>query len=270
MDIAGGEGHIEITDQCNRLVRLDTAPQRIVSLVPSQTELLYDIGLDDRVVGITKFCVHPQEWYETKTRVGGTKKLHFDVIESLRPDLIIANKEENNRADIQRLEKEYSVMVTDVRDFFDPLQMMIQIGIITNKEREARSVAEHIYDQLLAVRGKQFERVRALYLIWKEPFMAAGQDTFIHQMMELARFENVLTAPESRYPELSDEAIKKLNPEVILLSSEPFPFKGKHTEEVKKRFPESRVIEVDGELFSWYGSRLQYSADYIRQLRSTI
>lgn len=222
------------------------------------------------MVGITKFCVHPQEWYESKTRVGGTKKLHFDVIESLRPDLIIANKEENNQEDIERLEREYSVMVTDVRDFFDPLQMMIQIGIITDMEKEARSMAERIYDQLLALRGHQFERVRALYLIWKEPFMAAGQDTFIHAMMELARFENVLTDPNSRYPELSDQEIKALQPEVILLSSEPFPFKDKHTEEVKARFPESRVIEVDGELFSWYGSRLQHSADYIRQLRSTI
>ena len=103
------------TDQTGRKITLDKPPHRIISLVPSQTELLYDLGLHNEVIGITKFCVHPQEWFQHKTRVGGTRQINIDIIHELRPDLIIANKEENVKEQVEELAGYYPVWISDVK-----------------------------------------------------------------------------------------------------------------------------------------------------------
>jgi ABC-type Fe3+-hydroxamate transport system substrate-binding protein len=235
--------------------------RRIVSLVPSQTELLYDLGLDDEVVGITKFCVHPEKWRNEKTIVGGTKNLDHEVVDSLKPDLIIANKEENTREDVEFLMKKYKVWVSDVGNIEDAYDMMSSVAKLTGTN--ASGIITEIKDSFSALRS--FEAKRSLYLIWKKPWMTAGIDTFIHSMMKLGGFENVVGA--RRYPELSDEEMRKLDPEVVLLSSEPYPFKGQHVEEIQKMLPAAKVVLVDGEMFSWYGSRMREAAGYIDKLR---
>lgn len=234
--------------------------RRIISLVPSQTELLYDLGLDSEVVGITKFCIHPDHWLSTKTIVGGTKNVRLDVVESLKPDLIIANKEENTKEDIEKLMKKFNVWVSDVKNLEDAYSMMDTIA-----DKTGKNVTQIILDIKASFSSLMFEQKRALYLIWKKPWMAAGSDTFINEMMHIAGFENVVKS--MRYPGLSDEEMRSLNPEVVLLSSEPYPFKDQHVDEVKKLLPASKVKLVDGEMFSWYGGRMREMARYFRQLR---
>jgi ABC-type Fe3+-hydroxamate transport system substrate-binding protein len=254
-----------VKDQLNRTVHLSGIPRRIVSLVPSQTELLYDLGLDEEVVGITKFCVHPRSWFQTKKRVGGTKKLHIEIIRQLQPDLIIANKEENNQSDIEALEKEFPVWVSDIQNIQDALGMIVAIGEITAKEHAARQLILHIQT---AFNQPIPKKRTAVYAIWCNPWMFAGKDTFITEMMREAGFENIIQ--DSRYPILDEEQIKSLNPEYILLSSEPFPFAEKHKTHWKNILPDTEVILVDGEYFSWYGSRMLKAIDYFRTLNETL
>lgn len=238
------------------------AARRIVSLVPSQTELLYDLGLDSEVVGITKFCVHPKHWKETKTIVGGTKNVDLDVVDSLKPDLIIANKEENTKDDVEALMKKYRVHVTDVSTIEDAYEMIQTIGSLTGKD--SSSLINKIKSSFQSL---SFETHKALYLIWKKPWMSVGQDTFISEMMKVAGFANVITG--DRYPSLSEGDIKLLAPEVVLLSTEPYPFKAEHVEEVRRMLPGVKVVLVDGEMFSWYGSRMVRMGEYFKELRAT-
>lgn len=235
--------------------------------MPSQTELLADLGLDDRVVGVTKFCVHPKTWRKDKTIIGGTKSLRMDAIRQLQPDLIIANQEENDRDQVLALAEEFPVWVSQVTDLDSALSMILAIGQLT----QTITKAEHIVTEVK--RGwrqlKNMPLRSCLYLIWRKPYMAAGGDTFISHMLKCSGFLNVL-AKEARYPDLSADRIKALNPEVILLSSEPFPFKEKHLVELSSLCPNAEVRLVDGEMFSWYGSRLLLSASYFRNLRASL
>lgn len=255
---------IQVVDQMGRRVEVPNLPLRIISLVPSQTELLYDLGLGGSIVGLTKFCIHPQNWRSEKTIVGGTKQYHFDRIESLQPDLIIGNKEENEKGAIEKLGLQYPVWMSDIATLNDALLMIRQIGDLVNKASEAKTIADDIQKSFTRLE-RSVSKASALYLIWKNPYMAAGRDTFIDEMMRYAGFENCIA--ESRYPNLTLAEIKELNPQSILLSSEPYPFKQEHIAELMKVLPDAEIQLVDGELFSWYGSRLLKSADYFATLR---
>jgi ABC-type Fe3+-hydroxamate transport system substrate-binding protein len=239
---------------------------RIISLVPSQTELLYHLGLDHEVIGITKFCVHPQGWFKNKKRIGGTKNIQLETIIELQPTLILANKEENIKEQIVQLASLYPVYVSDIKDVDSAYKMIVDIGQLTNTLSKAENLVTRIKEQFTSL--PVYKKQRALYLIWNNPFMCAGQDTFITQMMALAGFTNIIA--DNRYPEISEEKIKELQPEVILLSSEPFPFKQKHIEQLQQLVPKAKVILVDGEIFSWYGSRMLHAANYFSTLQQLI
>lgn len=238
---------------------------RIISLVPSQTELLFDLGLNEEVIGITKFCTHPEEWFRSKTRVGGTKNINIKIIESISPDLIIANKEENLKEQVEDLAARYEVWVTDVNDLNDAVNMINDVGKLTGKIEHASVLALKIQEGFKDLEKKNFKerKIRAAYFIWNDPYMVAGGDTFINDMMRYSGLENIF-ADKKRYPKISFEEIKKKKCELILLSSEPYPFKQKHKEEIQLKLPEIRVELVDGEMFSWYGSRLLKSIDYFK------
>jgi ABC-type Fe3+-hydroxamate transport system substrate-binding protein len=252
-----------VLDQMGRKVEVPSLPQRIVSLVPSQTELLYDLGLGDRVVGVTKFCIHPSQWHRSKTFVGGTKQFKFDVIDELKPDLIIGNKEENYIEGIEELTKKYPVWMSDITGLDQVFDMILVIGNLVDERAKSISIVEKVKEGFASLPYKS--RKKALYLIWKKPYMGAGRETFIDEMMDFAGFENVLS--ETRYPELTLEAIQELAPEAILLSSEPYPFKEKHIAELKAELPNCDVQLVDGEMFSWYGSRLIQAPSYFANLK---
>lgn len=240
---------------------------RIVSLVPSITELLATLGLEEEVVGITKFCIHPGDWFRNKKRVGGTKNVHIDTVRALKPTLVIANREENVEAQVREINSFCEVLITDVTDFDGALQMIEIIGNKTGK----LSQAEYLLNEINAAfsESKYSDLRNAIYLIWNEPMMTIGGDTFISSMMHKAGFYNVF-ANELRYPQLSDEQIANSNAEYLLLSSEPFPFSEKHLKEFLKRFPGKKVILVDGEMFSWYGSRMKKAAKYFAALNEKL
>jgi ABC-type Fe3+-hydroxamate transport system substrate-binding protein len=244
-------------------VDLPSPPCRMVSLVPSQTELLFDLGLDDRVVGITKFCVHPELWRKSKIIVGGTKNFDFNAIERLRPDLIIGNKEENYPEGISKLRELAPVWMSDISSFEDALEMIQSVSRLTDREKPGKEVIFRIRKAFENLR--QRPAIRALYLMWREPWMGAAGKTFIHAMMEKAGFVNVLDE-EERYPQLSETKMRELDLEVILLSSEPYPFEEKHIEELLRILPRKKVCLVDGEMFSWYGSRLALMPAYFDSL----
>ena len=249
------------TDQLNRTIFLPHPPRRIISLVPSQTELLVDLGLGDRIVGVTKFCVHPADFRKKKTIVGGTKNYRFDVIDSLQPDLIVGNKEENDQEEIEKLASKYPVWMSDILTVEDSLRMILELGKIT----DTRLKAEKIINQLkMDLNSPMPHRGTAVYLIWNDPIMVAGQDTFINEMLSIAGFKNLIET--SRYPEVMSEDLQALDPDYLLLSSEPFPFKEKHLNLFKTLLPNVRVRIVDGELFSWYGTRLLKTQAYFKSL----
>ena len=254
-------------------------PHRIVSVVPSQTELLFDLGLDDEVVGITKFCIHPADKVRNKTIVGGTKTLHLDQIHALCPDLILANKEENTREQIKELQRHYPVHITDMVTLPDALTMIRTVGRLVDKEPQAEKMVQQIAATLspsfLSSRSSpsfslwQATPLSVAYLIWRKPYMVAAGDTFIDAMLEAAGFRNAF-AGQTRYPEASPDDLRATEPELIFLSSEPYPFAEKHIAELQAVCPSARVLVVDGEVFSWYGSRLLRAADYFRNLHNEI
>lgn len=234
---------------------------RIVSVVPSITELLYDLGLSDDVVGITKFCVHPRAWFDTKTRVGGTKQLHLDTIRYLEPDLVICNKEENVKAQIDALRDYTEVVVTDVQTIADALKLVTLIGKHCHRQANAEQLHQQLTQSYTNI--KQLYTGSVAYLIWKGPYMTVGSDTYIHQMLTHLGFANVF-ADKTRYPTISLADIQQVEPDYVFLSSEPYPFKQHHCDEIIK-VVDSKVILVDGEAFSWYGSRLLQTVKYLSQ-----
>lgn len=239
-------------------------PKRIISLVPSQTELLFDLGLETETIGITKFCVHPLSWFKTKERVGGTKTLNIDKIHQLKPDLIIANKEENVKEQVEELALHYPVWLTDVNNLEDALQMITDIGQITRKHETALNLKNKISRSFRDLKQAPAS-VNTAYLIWRNPYMTVGGDTFIHDMLIKCGFRNIFS-DQARYPEINIPELKKKNLELLLLSSEPYPFKQKHIDELSTRLAGTKIILADGEMFSWYGSRLLLSAAYFEQL----
>ncbi|THU39936.1 cobalamin-binding protein [Niastella caeni] len=254
------------TDQLGRTVDLPATPRSIVSLVPSITELLYTLQLDEQVTGITKFCIHPQSWFRQKTRVGGTKNIKANVIQELQPDLIIANKEENVKAQIDELAQQYPVWISDVNNLADALDMIEQIGTITGKRANALHLVSQITSAFTKLQTTNY-KPQTGYLIWRNPYMTIGNDTFIHDMLARCGFKN-LFGNSTRYPAIDTWQLSQCD--LLLLSSEPFPFQQKHIDELQPHLPNTKIVLVDGEMFSWYGSRLLHAPAYFTSLLQSI
>ena len=236
---------------------------KVVSLVPSITELLFTLGLNDEVTGLTKFCVHPRHWLQTKTIIGGTKNVYIEKVKALQPTLIIANKEENVKEQVEELAKVAKLLLTDVNNYDEALQMISAVASAVNKTPQASKLISQIQWAFASINITQVKT--AAYLIWKDPYMTVGSDTFISDMMRRAGYENVFDKL-LRYPQITIADIKERNPQYVLLSSEPYPFQQKHVVELQELLPYSKFILADGEMFSWYGSRMLLSADYFSSL----
>lgn len=258
-------------DQMGRQVEIAFPPKRIVSLVPSQTELLFHLGLDEEVVGITKFCVHPEAQFRRKQRVGGTKQVKFERIHELQPDLIIGNKEENEKEQIEKLAAEYPVWMSDIHGLSDALDMIVEVGKLVNRAAQAMALRQAIEDRFSTLSKKVTSKDRrsCAYFIWRKPYMVAAGNTFINEMLDLAGFDNVFASLD-RYPEVNADQLQAVQPECLLLSSEPYPFKDQHLEEFREICPHAVIRLVDGELFSWYGSRLLHAPAYFANLREEL
>ena len=258
---------MQFKDQIGNTINLPKSPKRIVSLVPSQTELLIDLGLKKSLVGITKFCVHPKELRKEIKVVGGTKSLHYNRVEALNPDLIICNKEENTKEMVVELQKIAPVWVSDIFSIEDSFDMIESLGNICNRKKEALDLISKIISEKKDfesfMEGKPLKKVA--YVIWKKPLMIAGRDTFINHLLELNNFKNICEEKSSRYPEVDFNFLKSADE--ILLSTEPFPFKEKDALKLSKKLSK-KVKVVDGEYFSWYGSRLLGAFEYFKELHT--
>ena len=259
-------------DQIGRELNLEKTPKRIVTLVPSQTELLFDMGLEEEIVGITKFCVHPLHFKSTKKVVGGTKKVHYAKIKELNPDFILCNKEENAQDMLEELEKIAPVYFSDVKTIEDSLHLISDLGAILDRRFEAEKISSKIKFHLqdFKVFMKEQPVRKAAYFIWAKPWMVAGKDTFINELLRLNKFENIYEA-KGRYPEVEIKKIRlEGDPEIVMLSSEPFPFKDEHAFELGRCTHHGTTIFVDGEMFSWFGSRLIKAFPYFKQIHDRL
>ena len=239
---------------------------KIVSLVPSITEALFDFGLtENEIVGRTKFCIHPKDKVSNVKRIGGTKNIDIEAIKSLKPDFIFANKEENVKEQVEDLQENHNVILTDVITLEDALELNRTIGKLIDKldlaEEFNTTIAQNIHDH------RRKTALKVAYLIWKNPYMTVGGDTYISHILSQLGYDNIF-AEQQRYPEVSVEDLS--NADLIFLSSEPYPFKEKDVEELKKHLQEVPIILVDGEVFSWYGTHLAKSDDYLQQLNATV
>jgi len=242
-------------------------PQKIISLVPSLTELLFDLGLENQIIGRTRFCIHPEGKVDQAEIMGGTKNPRIDKIRKAEPDLIIVNKEENRKEDVEVLQKEFDVMITDINTIEDALLTIHDIG--------KRCGVNEATEELASAIRKEYEnapdepKLTAAYMIWREPWMTVGSDTYIHSVLSHWKLENIF-GDQTRYPKTTLDELSNKKPGIILLSSEPYPFKEKHIKEVEKVCPDSQVLLVDGEWFSWYGSRMLPSFRKLNSFRKAI
>jgi iron complex transport system substrate-binding protein len=261
----------QYTDQTGTVISLTATPMRIVCLVPSLTELLYDLGLEDRIVGITKFCVHPYHLKSTKKIIGGTKNVHAEKIRLLQPDIIIANKEENTEEIVVQMREVAPVWVSDIVTINDTLAMIEEFGRIfavrTQSQQWVNKINFGLQDFKSFMKDKPL--LKAAYFIWKEPYMAAGGNTFINEMLKLNHFSNIYENKEGRYPEVIVQKMKiQGDPEVVFLSSEPYPFKDEDAFELGRHTHHAKTVFVDGEMFSWYGSRMVKAFAYFKKLQN--
>jgi ABC-type Fe3+-hydroxamate transport system substrate-binding protein len=237
-------------DQLGRELTLSATPKRIVCLVPSLTELLAYFELDQEVVGITKFCIYPEDWYKDKERVGGTKTIDIEKIKSLNVDLIIGNKEENTKEDIEALMQIAPVWMSDVNSIEDTYHLIASLSSIFNKEELGAHLIQNLqsYFQLHATEGAGKS---VLYFIWHNPGFVAGKNTYIDSYLAALGYRNCVSV--ERYPDVN--TIGEINPDVVFLSSEPFPFQESHVSYYQCLFPDAEIKLVDGERYSWYGVR---------------
>ncbi len=254
-----------VKDQMGYSIAVPTNINRIVCLVPSITELLCDLGLEDKIVGITKFCIHPESCYTSKVRIGGTKDFDVDAIRLLNPDIIIANKEENQKDLLITLKKYFPVWISDVETTEQALEMIEMLGIVFKRTSEANDLVKKINFNFDKVESANKE-IFAAYLIWKKPYMSINGNTYINSMLNRCGIKNVFSASPSRYPKITPELLQKARPDVIFLSTEPYPFKEKHFAELQEICPNARIFLVNGEMFSWYGSRMLKAPVYLNKL----
>lgn len=259
-----------VTDQLNNSIQLRNEPLRIVSLVPSQTELIAALGAQAELVGRTKFCIHPTS-IKNVTVVGGTKNVNISKVHSLKPNLIIGNKEENVFAQIEALQLHYPVYISDVNTYNDAIEMIANVGVLINKNDAAQQLINQLHTLRLYPSNtpNNAHKPRVAYLMWHNPYMAVGNTTFINAMLYEAGFVNVFEQTP-RYPVVTIANLITAQPDFIFLSSEPFPFKQKHIDELQQQLPSVKILLVDGELFSWYGSRLTHSFTYFKNLRNVL
>lgn len=255
-------------DQLKRKVQLDIyPPKRIVSLVPSITELLFDLGAAEEIVGVTRFCIHPENKVASVKKIGGTKNIHLDKILELQPDLIIGCKEENTQADIEALAARFPVWISDVNTLDDAINLIQELGAVLDRQIAAQSMLESIKNNFEKL--KVAPKTKVAYLIWNNPMMVAANSTYINDVLHIIGLVNVYIG-KTRYPVTSIDELQDLNPEVVLLSSEPFPFNDEYVKLFSEWLPNSTVLLVDGTYFSWYGSRLVNAPDYFNSVSSSM
>jgi ABC-type Fe3+-hydroxamate transport system substrate-binding protein len=244
---------------------------KIISLVPSITLLICDLGLENQIVGRTKFCIHPAGKVKKIPIVGGTKNVDFQKIQLLNPDIIFSTKEENTKEDILALKKSFKVIVFEVDNLADNYKMIEKIGKLTQTEAKAQLIIQQTkakFEELIS--SFRPSNLPTLYFIWRKPYMTVGKDTFIHSLLAAMGLKNMFEH-QTRYPIIQNLKTSYLEKcKLILLSSEPYPFSEKHIKEFQEQLPQAQILLVDGEFFSWYGSKMIDAPKYFKEILSKI
>jgi len=253
-----------VADASGVVVTLPAPPRRIVSLIPSITEILFALGLGDAVVGCTIYCTQPPDGVSTKTRIGGEKNPKLDMIRELRPDLVVANVEENVRAHVDALRDwDIPVYVTYPRTVVEGIRLIRELGQLTGAEERGNEMTAALEAQLAEARAHQAGRTpaRVFCPIWRHPYMTINRDTYIHDMLETCGGDNVFGGLPQRYPPVDLADVARERPDVILLPDEPYRFRRAHLADFSshREIPalrDGRVHFIDGKLLSWYGPRI--------------
>lgn len=252
-----------VIDHLNRQVFVSIPPKRIISICLAITETLFSLGLDDYIVGRTKYCIFPKEKVGQIQVVGGTKEVDIEKIKQLQPDLILAEKEENTAEIVQQLEKIAPVFVAEVQSIEDGHRLIQTLGRLTNSEEKANRMIEISRGGFGALPQHQLGKMA--YVIWRKPYMVVGETTYIHDVLKRLGFQNPFANVESRYPAVTKEQLIEANLDVLLLASEPFPFSERYLAEFQAFLPNTKIILVDGEMF-WYGAKMIEAIDYFKEL----
>ncbi len=250
-----------VHDALGRCITYSYPPKRIISLCPGITDTLFALNLKKEVVGRTRYCIHPSDEVKDVKAVAGTKDMNLEAILQLAPDLIILEKEENTKAMVEVLEQHIPVYVAEVQTVDEAYAMIENLGDVTDRKDEAHRLVTDIQSGFNSLVGLTSGSV--MYVIWKKPFMAAGKTTYIDSLLERLGFSNPVAALPGRYPELTTHAIQNANPDMVLLASEPYPFKEKHIPEFQTLLPSATVLPIDGEMF-WYGPRMLEATSYFK------
>jgi ABC-type Fe3+-hydroxamate transport system substrate-binding protein len=257
-----------ITDALGRTVSYAQTPKTVVSLVPSLTELLFDLNIE--VIGRTRFCKYPEEKIKNVNIIGGTKDIDLEKIINLNPDLVLANKEENDKKQVLELANDCPVFVSDIKTYEDALDFILELGIIFDRKKESETIVKDIILSFSKLQNETITRKKAIYLIWQQPYMTINKHTFIHSMLELIGFENVFADKEKEYPALTEAEIAESGADIVLLSTEPYHFKEKHIAVLKQLLPKAVFKIIDSELITWYGSRMLKSGNYLHSLQNEL
>lgn len=240
---------------------------RIISLVPSLTELVLDLGIGNRLVGRTRFCIHPEELVNEIPIIGGTKNPNLKKMLELEPDYIIANHEENRKEDVQALQAHTEVNITEIDTINDALDAICDLGTDLELASNAQKLVDEI--KILLSQSSKWPSLKTAYFIWKDPWMVAARGTYIDSVMKHYNLENIFS-DQQRYPQISLNELQDRDPKLILLSSEPFLFKQKHIEEIQEVCPDSKIELINGEWFSWYGSGMLEAFERLNIWRAKI
>lgn len=273
--VNGEHGKIVVDDDLGARLELGALPQRIVSLVPSITETLIELGAGRRIAGVTDYCIHPAEAVAEIPKVGGTKGVAMDRIRSLSPDLIIANKEENRKSEIEALRRDYPTFVTYPRTVEQAMKTVLDLGTLTGRATEASTMAAECESRLIAMYPPMMARpFRTVCFVWRDPWMVVGPDTYVGDLLNTFGFNNIFTEGDGRYPQTSLEMVLDRGPEVILLPDEPYPFHPSDRNDLERFFVENgarvNVLTMDGTLITWFGHRTALGIDYLRQAKTRL
>ena len=256
-----------VTDHLGRMVEVNLPAKRIVSLCPSITETLFALGAGSLVIGRTRFCIHPDPEVKSVLNVGGTKDVSYARISSLHPDLIIAEKEENTKEIVAALERDYPVFVGDVNTVSDAFRLIQDLGKLTGSNESATKLVESIQSGL--PRHSMMPVLRYAYVIWKNPEMGVGKGTYIDDLMMQYGFYNVFSDLPDRYPHFSLQMLIERKPDVVFLSSEPYPFAESDRVFFATHLPHSVTLLIDGEV-AWYGARMAKAVQVLHDARMAV
>ncbi|WP_322487647.1 helical backbone metal receptor [Chloroflexus sp.] len=259
---------MQVRDALGRTIELAAPPQRIVSLVPSMTEWLFSVGAGERVVGITDYCIEPSVAIAHLPRLRGTKNPDRTAVLSLRPDLLIAEQEENRERDVLALAAAgVNVYVTAIRSV---AHAATQLAALAEVLGVAATAAPMIAEIQAAMADPPVPARRVLALIWRDPWMAVGQDTYANDLLRLSGGINVAAALSGRYPRAPLAELLDLNPDIILLPSEPYPFSERDLPAFAEVADRCQIAFCDGMALTWPGPRTAAAIASFRQLLGNV